>query len=320
MTTYSSPQAILAIFAAVVSLVCAVWGAVRVGEAALNDRMFLQVLLKLCNAGNLPRMLKLCQAAGRTVPCAVGVLAVCMRCQQDPPMVEAEAYRGAVEEPGGPARDELRRIYREETAPMLGTLSLTGILWGLASLGVLVAAFLHPPAQPHPGIGWWYAILLAASLLVSLWGIHTFRGVHAGTARLIDGLVGPLVEAWMSGKFREDPGQDPAFSGPEGKPAAAGELLFEVHEPGQPARRVAVPRAAVIKIGRLDRSHLRLSHESVARLHAVLEEQGDHWRVIDLGAKVGTVLNGEPVVKAAVREGDTLLLGEVVVRLLPGGA
>ncbi|MGH1348404.1 MAG: AgmX/PglI C-terminal domain-containing protein [Nannocystales bacterium] len=72
----------------------------------------------------------------------------------------------------------------------------------------------------------------------------------------------------------------------------------------------------VIKIGRLPSSHLRIDDESIARMHAVLEVQGDRLRLVDLGSSVGTTVNGERVLKsAAVQVGDAISLGRYSVRL-----
>lgn len=72
----------------------------------------------------------------------------------------------------------------------------------------------------------------------------------------------------------------------------------------------------VIKIGRLPSSHLRIDDESVARMHAVLEVQGDRLRLVDLGSSTGTMVNGARVEKtAAVKLGDALAFGPYQVRL-----
>lgn len=72
----------------------------------------------------------------------------------------------------------------------------------------------------------------------------------------------------------------------------------------------------VIKIGRLPSSHLRIDDESIARMHAVLEVQGDRLRLVDLGSSVGTTVNGERVEKsAAVQIGDAISIGPYRVRL-----
>lgn len=51
----------------------------------------------------------------------------------------------------------------------------------------------------------------------------------------------------------------------------------------------------VIKIGKLRSSHLHLDGDGVGRMHAVLEQQGDGgFKLIDLGSREGSLLNGEP--------------------------
>ena len=75
----------------------------------------------------------------------------------------------------------------------------------------------------------------------------------------------------------------------------------------------------VIKIGRLPSSHLRIDDESVARMHAVLEVQGENLRLVDLGSAIGSTVNGERVQKsAAVKLGDSLSFGPYQVRLAQG--
>jgi len=315
-----TPWSDLALVAAVAACLSAVLGVFRVNPAAIDAPILLQVLRRLCDEGNLSRLLKLCSAAGPAVPCAAGIKAACLRCARPAPQPEHRGYRDASAASPAGALDELRLAYEQAAAPLLRSLSLTPLLWALALLVAGCAAWLHPLAQPHPRAGWWFQVALGAAAVATLWGGRLLWSIHAGTA-LVQGILGPMAEAWQSGKFLEQPAPKPApppvRSAPT--PAPAG-LVFEVHEPGQPARRVAVPRATVLKLGRQERNHLRLSHPSVALIHAVLEEEGDHWQVIDLGTEEGTVLNGEPVQKAAVREGDTMLLGEVVVRLLPAGS
>jgi len=72
----------------------------------------------------------------------------------------------------------------------------------------------------------------------------------------------------------------------------------------------------VIKIGRLPSSHLRIDDESVARMHAVLEVQGDHLRLVDLGSSTGSSINGQRVEKSAsVQLGDALSFGPFQVRV-----
>jgi hypothetical protein len=72
----------------------------------------------------------------------------------------------------------------------------------------------------------------------------------------------------------------------------------------------------VVKIGRLESSHLRLDDASVARMHAVIEIAGSDVRVIDLGSATGTLLNGRRVHRNAVlKHGDALAFGPYRVEI-----
>jgi pSer/pThr/pTyr-binding forkhead associated (FHA) protein len=69
---------------------------------------------------------------------------------------------------------------------------------------------------------------------------------------------------------------------------------------GDQVVREEILTEAVIKIGKLASSHLRLDDESVSRMHAVLEVNGpEDIQLIDLGSTRGTLLNGERIAKAS---------------------
>ncbi|MCT9145304.1 DUF1707 and FHA domain-containing protein [Streptomyces violarus] len=71
-----------------------------------------------------------------------------------------------------------------------------------------------------------------------------------------------------------------------------------------------------LRIGRDPASGLRLSHETVSRVHAELRHQGGMWVLRDLGSTNGTTVNGRRVVGAAlVREGDQVGFGQMTFRL-----
>ena len=71
----------------------------------------------------------------------------------------------------------------------------------------------------------------------------------------------------------------------------------------------------VIKIGKLASSHLRIDHETVSRMHAVMELTDDGWLVIDLGSTRGTTVNGERINKCMLKAGDVLTLGDVQLKV-----
>lgn len=71
-----------------------------------------------------------------------------------------------------------------------------------------------------------------------------------------------------------------------------------------------------LRIGRDPASGLRISHETVSRVHAELRQQGGLWVLRDLGSTNGTTVNGRRVVGAAVvREGDQIGFGRIIYRL-----
>jgi hypothetical protein len=71
-----------------------------------------------------------------------------------------------------------------------------------------------------------------------------------------------------------------------------------------------------LRIGRDPLNGLRLTHETVSRVHAELSRQSGTWVLRDLGSTNGTTVNGRRVIGAAVvREGDQVGFGSVSFRL-----
>ncbi|MEV6168839.1 DUF1707 and FHA domain-containing protein [Streptomyces sp. NPDC051954] len=71
-----------------------------------------------------------------------------------------------------------------------------------------------------------------------------------------------------------------------------------------------------LRIGRDPANGLRLTHETVSRVHAELSRQGGLWVLRDLGSTNGTTVNGRRVIGAAVvREGDQIGFGRISFRL-----
>ncbi|MFC7895685.1 MULTISPECIES: DUF1707 and FHA domain-containing protein [unclassified Streptomyces] len=71
-----------------------------------------------------------------------------------------------------------------------------------------------------------------------------------------------------------------------------------------------------LRIGRDPANGLRLTHETVSRVHAELSRQGGMWVLRDLGSTNGTTVNGRRVISAAVvREGDQIGFGQMAFRL-----
>lgn len=84
-----------------------------------------------------------------------------------------------------------------------------------------------------------------------------------------------------------------------------------------------------LRIGRDPVNGLRLSHETVSRLHAELSLQGGLWMLRDLNSTNGTTVNGRRVTgTVVVQPGDMVSFGRMAFRLdargtsrgaLPGG-
>jgi len=68
----------------------------------------------------------------------------------------------------------------------------------------------------------------------------------------------------------------------------------------------------VIKIGKLSSSHLKIEHDDVSRMHAVIEGKGKDFSIVDLGSHGGTFVNGRKVNKSPLVDGDMLTFGESV--------
>jgi putative nucleotidyltransferase with HDIG domain len=72
-----------------------------------------------------------------------------------------------------------------------------------------------------------------------------------------------------------------------------------------------------LRVGRLPGLEVLLDDPSISRLHAEVAATDDGWKVCDLGSSNGTFLNGVRIGRtpARVRQGDTLQLGSVVMRV-----
>jgi len=91
-------------------------------------------------------------------------------------------------------------------------------------------------------------------------------------------------------------------------------LTFKIFK-GDELLREETLSQAVIKVGKLSSSHLRLEDESVSRMHAVIEVSGDDISIIDLGSTTGTVVNGQKINKAKLQDGDSIVLGDIRLEL-----
>lgn len=76
------------------------------------------------------------------------------------------------------------------------------------------------------------------------------------------------------------------------------------------------PSPYPLRIGRDPVNGLRLSDDTVSRLHAELVMRGDQWILRDLSSTNGTVVNGRRVTATAVvRDGDMVSFGQMSFRI-----
>jgi hypothetical protein len=95
-------------------------------------------------------------------------------------------------------------------------------------------------------------------------------------------------------------------------------IKFQIFKGDQLVREETL-NEAVIKIGKLASSHLRLEDETVSRMHAVVEVTGPgEIQLIDLGSTRGTTVNGERINKAILNSGDQVQFGDTRVVVLFG--
>ncbi|MFH0911486.1 MAG: FHA domain-containing protein [Planctomycetota bacterium] len=74
-------------------------------------------------------------------------------------------------------------------------------------------------------------------------------------------------------------------------------------------------REGVIVLGRAEECSPRLRHPSVALQHLEITRSGHTLSCRDLGSGAGTTLNGQLVVSAPLHQGDSLMLGEMAIRI-----
>lgn len=67
----------------------------------------------------------------------------------------------------------------------------------------------------------------------------------------------------------------------------------------------------VVTVGRAADRTVVLDDPGVSRHHAELRQEGQTWRIVDVGSSNGVVVNGERTGSATLRDGDQLRLGNV---------
>jgi pSer/pThr/pTyr-binding forkhead associated (FHA) protein len=67
-------------------------------------------------------------------------------------------------------------------------------------------------------------------------------------------------------------------------------------------------------VGRSSESNIRLGDGLASRRHAQIDRQEPGFIVTDLGSTNGTFVNGQPVRRQLLRDGDELRMGETRLR------
>lgn len=69
-----------------------------------------------------------------------------------------------------------------------------------------------------------------------------------------------------------------------------------------------------ISLGRGLENDLVLTHSTVSRRHARIEKNSTGYRLVDLGSRNGTQVNGHPISESPLRDGDEVGLGKLTIR------
>jgi DNA-binding NtrC family response regulator len=95
-------------------------------------------------------------------------------------------------------------------------------------------------------------------------------------------------------------------------------VAFECRRPLVPALRLSMAGLDELQVGRgADRTwrragrrlELQLSDHEISRRHVQLQRRDDGWELADLDSKNGTIVNGVPVKRASLADGDLIEVG-----------
>jgi hypothetical protein len=94
-------------------------------------------------------------------------------------------------------------------------------------------------------------------------------------------------------------------------------LLYQISGAGRP-RRFRLPPLVETLVGRDEECLVVLDDPSVSRRHAKIVFHDRKPEIVDLSSSVGTVVNGKPVERALLRDGDQLQIGGCLLQVAMG--
>ena len=89
-------------------------------------------------------------------------------------------------------------------------------------------------------------------------------------------------------------------------------VLFAVIGGPHEGQTFSFDRHDTFLVGRSKRAHFRLPEkdEYFSRIHFLVEVNPPHCRVMDMGSRNGTYINGKKVSRSDLRDGDKIRAGE----------
>jgi pSer/pThr/pTyr-binding forkhead associated (FHA) protein/soluble lytic murein transglycosylase-like protein len=124
--------------------------------------------------------------------------------------------------------------------------------------------------------------------------------------------LGPAVELELVDRSRKTRGSK---SGKKSAAPRSGGLLSRSEwtlVPTERGRKRALHvRNRVVTVGRKGSANLALEDESVSRMHARLDRDGDRLFVTDLKSRNGILVNEEPALRAELHDGDVVSFGDL---------
>ena len=299
-----------------VAAVLSAWWVVRVFGATLNSEIFVNMIKKLVNSKNTSRAIKLMSAAP-DIPVAVATkAAILASVSREDETNRPAGYRGSRPVHMDTVRVRIRARYDEAFSTCAAPLQKSFFLALPAPFLLGGAAYL---ALVPSETDWTSVGIAGAALLVWLYTGRSHLQILSSRNACFEAMW-PSFEAIYHDRHAIDLDDKPIYPLPD-MPAPAPEMqnakiTFEILEPGKPLRTVPIDQP-IIKIGTFATSHVQLSAEGVARMHAVIEIADGKATIIDLGAERQTRVNLEPVNKRELASGDVIGIGEaeLVVRL-----